>query len=100
MKIPTLAWMMFGIILALASWYLGEDFVLFFYAGLILTALGVFKAILGYVLSSKETKKEMHTMKKINQIPEEHPHYTKCRHCGNIIRRIDYYCSMCGKRVR
>lgn len=99
MKIPALLWLMLGIFLTLASWQLGEDFVLFFYAGLILTALGVFKAILGYVFSSKETSKEKERIKKI-QIPEEHPHYTKCRHCGNVIRRIDYYCSMCGKRLR
>lgn len=97
MKIHALIWLMLGIFLALASWYLGEDFVLFFYAGLILTAIGVFKAILGYIFSTKETKKEM---KQVHQITTDHPHYTKCRHCGNIIRRIDYYCSMCGKRLR
>lgn len=91
---------MLGIFLTLASWYLGEDFILFFYAGLILTAIGVFKAILGYIFSTKETSKEKEQIKKTNAIPSDHPHYTKCRHCGNIIRRIDYYCSMCGKRVR
>jgi len=93
MKVPSLVWLMLGICLATASWYLGEDFILFFYAGLIITALGIFKVILGYVFSQKETKteKEIHT---------EHPHYTKCRHCGNIIRKIDYYCSMCGKRLK
>jgi len=89
---------MLGIGLATASWYLGQDFILFFYAGLIITALGMFKVILGYIFSSKETTKEKNEIK--NHIPEEHPHYTKCRHCGNVIRRIDYYCSMCGKRVR
>jgi hypothetical protein len=100
MKIHSAIWLMLGLFLAIASWYLGEDFVLFFYAGLIITALGVFKAILGYVLSPKETKKEITEIKKINKIPPEHPHYTQCRHCGNVIRKIDYYCSMCGKRLR
>lgn len=93
MKVPALIWLMLGILLSAASWYLGDDFILFFYAGLIIITLGVFKLILGYVFSQKTTPIE----KKATQQKE---HYDKCRHCKNIVRRIDYYCSMCGRQLR
>ncbi len=93
MKIHALVWLMLGILLSGASWYLGEDFVLFFYAGLVIIALGVFKIILSYVFSEKETIIEK---KKAGQ--EEH--YSKCRHCKTMVRKIDYYCSMCGKGLK
>ena len=95
MKIPSIIWLMLGIFLTLASWYLGDDFALFFYAGLIIISLGLFKTIIQFVLSSKATTKIAPRYKEY-----EHQHYAKCRHCGNTIRRIDYFCSMCGKRVR
>ncbi|MBN1644885.1 hypothetical protein JW851_02495 [Candidatus Woesearchaeota archaeon] len=93
MKIPALVWLMLGIVLSASSYYLGDDFVLFFYAGLIIIALGVFKLILEYVFSSKETSIEKKAV-------QEKEHYDKCRHCNNVVRRIDYYCSMCGKQLR
>lgn len=93
MKVPAVIWLMLGILLSGASYYLGEDFVLFFYAGLIIIALGVFKAILQYVFSERETKLE-------KKITKETTQYSKCRFCSNTVRKIDYYCSMCGRQLR
>lgn len=93
MNVPAFIWLMLGILLSTASYYLGEDFVLFFYAGLIIIALGVFKTILKYVFSEKETPVEKREAKQNEQ-------YSRCRYCKNIIRRIDYYCSMCGRQLR
>ena len=93
MKIPALVWLMLGILLSAASYYLGDDFVLFFYAGLIIIAIGVFKIILGYVFSEKQTPMEKRIIKRKE-------YYDKCRHCGNITRKIDYYCSMCGNELK
>jgi membrane protein implicated in regulation of membrane protease activity len=95
MKIPALVWLMLGLFLSVASWYLGDDFILFFYAGLVIITLGVFKIIISYILSPKETKKEKKRVRK-----REHPHYTRCRHCNNMIRKIDYFCSMCGRKLK
>ncbi len=93
MKIPALVWLMLGILLTVVSYYLGDEFVLFFYAGLLIIALGVFKLILSYVFSPKETIIEKKAV-------QQKDHYSKCRHCNNITRKIDYYCSMCGKQLR
>lgn len=93
MKVPALVWLMLGILLSVVSYYLGEDFILFFYAGLVIIALGVFKLILGYIFSTKETSIEKKTV-------QEQEKYAKCRHCNNITRKIDYYCAMCGRQLR
>jgi len=84
---------MLGILLSTVSHYLGEDFVLFFYAGLIIITLGIFKIMISYIFYEKASKKEKKTIK-------QQEHYTKCSHCNNIIRKIDYYCSMCGKKLK
>lgn len=93
MKIPALVWFMLGVLLSVISYYQGEDFVLFFYAGLLIIAIGIFKMILDYIFSQKESKKEKKRVSK-------QEHYTHCQHCNNITRKIDYYCSMCGKPLR
>ena len=91
MKVPALVWLMLGILLSVVSYYLGDEFVLFFYAGLIIIILGIFKLVLGYVFSSKETIIEKKTVQE---------KYAKCPHCNNATRKIDYFCAMCGKELR
>ncbi|MBD3361667.1 hypothetical protein GF358_02625 [Candidatus Woesearchaeota archaeon] len=93
MNIPAIVWLMLGTILSVFSYYLGKDFILFFYSGIIIIALGIFKITLQYIFSEKASKTEK---QKISQ----QEHYTSCRHCNNIVRKIDYYCSMCGKQLR
>mgnify|MGYP001075016761 CR=1 FL=1 len=93
MKIPAIIWLMLGVLLSGASWYLGEEFILFFYAGMIITALGIFKLILQYIFSEKTSTKEKQMIKK-------QENYERCRYCNNLTRKIDYYCSMCGRRLK
>lgn len=113
MKIPAVAWLTIGILIAVFSWIVratakNKGMILFFYIGILFAVVGIIKIIFQKNNETKSKKPAHHTPVHSNKelhahnqrIQQNIPHYQTCFGCGTKHPLNMLYCSRCGTRLR
>ena len=89
-KIHGLIWLAIGAIVTAASAFLGDRLRFFFWVGLVMVTVGVFKLITQYVLANPDPK--------TNPLPTGQD-ITLCSNCRESVYTTARFCHMCGARI-
>ena len=108
-----IVWLVVGAGVAVASQLIGGNLSIFLYIGLLFLVVGIFKLIVRYITTPKESRAESQEMKREMPLPYQQQwhaykqpaatavpqqQFVYCARCGNPMRASDYFCSRCGTR--
>jgi hypothetical protein len=106
-KIPGIVYVILGIAMAWFARYVdtrtqNQGMTLFFYAGIVLIAIGVFKIIIKYVTKDETPEKETIISEEEKKIREtiEKRRIIMCKMCGTRHYSTSNYCHMCGTKLK
>ncbi len=107
-KIPGIVFVAAGIAIAWFSRYVdarteNQGMILFFYAGIVLIAIGVFKIITKMIMKDQEKpEKETNISEEEKKIREtiEKRRIIMCGMCGTRHYATSNYCHMCGTKLK
>lgn len=81
-----------GALISGVSLWVGEDFQLFFYLGLVFIAYAIFR----WFIAGKPRKAEP----RLPRTSTKPRAWRYCQHCGSVVNVQDAYCFKCGQRLR
>ncbi len=107
-KIPGIVYVVLGIAIAWFARYVdtrteNQGMILFFYAGIVLIAIGVFKTITKYIMKDTEKpEKETNISEEEKKIKEtiQQRKIIMCPMCGTKHYATSNYCHMCSTKLR
>ena len=94
-SIPWWAWLGIGAFVAITSAGVGGKLQLFAWVGLLFIVIGIAKAVYVFVLSEREAPEQ--TTAKPAPVRQ---HVLFCPRCRAQIAQNDYFCRLCGLRLR
>lgn len=97
-EIPSLFMIIVGIVVAGVSYYAGDNFRLFFYAGIAFFVYGLLKWLIlrGRYRPEKAEAKRIYSA----SLQKQKQKYAYCKHCGSVVHYNDNFCYKCGQRLR
>jgi hypothetical protein len=92
-KIPWYVWIIVGAGIFFISARIGERLDVFLYVGMFLIIVGVFKALVAFILGGKARKAE-------SEARELRTQQFSCPRCRAIVASTYEFCPHCGSRLR
>ncbi|MEA3429738.1 MAG: hypothetical protein U9R08_00535 [Nanoarchaeota archaeon] len=102
-EIPSLLLIIIGILVAGVSYYVGDNFKLFFYIGIIFFVYGLVKWL---IVRGRQRPEKVEVKKRYYQNPQKYAQqpqtkkYDYCKSCGCVVHSGDNFCYKCGGKLR
>ncbi|MBS3125641.1 hypothetical protein J4211_05345 [Candidatus Woesearchaeota archaeon] len=94
-SIPWWAWLGVGAFVAITSAGVGGKLKMFAWVGLLFIVIGIAKAVYIFVLQEREESTPKHT-----PVTSPRQHILFCPRCRAQAQVSDYFCRLCGLRLR
>ncbi len=102
-SIPWWAWLGIGAFIAITSAVFGGKLVLFIWAGLLFILIGIGKAVYVFMMQEKpenHVQSERHILHNSQNVQHHTQHQLHCPRCKTTVQANDYFCRLCGLRLR